>query len=44
MSQTIAGATDRPQTTFSTVNPDIVEHFVAGSSSLRPGRVINEPG
>jgi hypothetical protein len=35
---------DRPQTTFGTVNPDILERIVAGSSSLRPARVIKEPG
>jgi hypothetical protein len=43
VSRTIAGATDLPQATFGAVNPDILEHFVAGSSSLRPGRVIKEP-
>jgi hypothetical protein len=30
MSHTIVGATDLPQATFGAVNPDILEHFVAG--------------
>ena len=33
VSHTIAGRTDRPQATFPAVNPDILEHFVAGSPS-----------
>ncbi|MFL6081991.1 MAG: hypothetical protein ACJ74F_02045 [Mycobacterium sp.] len=35
MSHTIVGATDLPRATFGAVNPDNLEHFVAGSSSLR---------
>ena len=40
MSHTIAGARIGRKTTFRAVNPDILEHFVAGYVD----QVIQEPG